>query len=127
MPMIKIVVTNKPKTNQALQSYNYGENSSSWAYAQDSQGVYYVWIPRLVYKTDSSTSNVKIKFIKGNSNIATDNTYITEGWTLHNRFKKDDGTQLTGIWINVDKAKEENLDMLTLLNDSNRQSLTEIE
>lgn len=118
---IKIVVTNKPKTNQALQPYNYGENSSSWAYAQDSQGAYYVWIPRFVYKTGSST---EIKFIKGNSNIATDNTYITDGWTLHDIFKKEGGTQLTGIWIKTNKA--ENLNMLTLLDDSNKQTLEEI-
>lgn len=118
---ITITVTNKPKTSLSLDSYNYGgEDSDTWAYAQKNSD-YYVWIPRFAYKT-----NTEIKFIKGNSNIATDNTYIDNTWTIHDKFTTSNGVELTGIWVNVGSRNIKGLDMIELL-DSNVQTLTEIE
>lgn len=123
---IVIILTNKPKTNIDLQPYTYGvENSKMWAYVQK-DGVNYVWIPRLAYKTNTDTNFREIKFIKGNSNIATDNTYINNEWTTPNKFTLDDGTKLTGVWVNVESPNQENLDMINLLNDTSRTVLTTI-
>lgn len=120
-----IILTNKPKTSLNLNQYNYGKDSTKWAYAQK-DGVNYVWIPRFAYKTNTDTSSIDIKFIKGNSNIATDNTYINNEWTTPTNFTLGDGTKLTGVWINIDSSNQENLDMIDLLNDTSRTSLTTI-
>ena len=122
---IVITLTNRPKTSSSLEGYNYGGvDSELWAYAlKDS--VNYVWIPRFVYKVNSDDT-IDIKFIKGNSNTATDNTYINSEWTLHDKFTTDDGTGLTGIWVSVDSQKEKGLNMIDLLNDTTRTTLVEI-
>lgn len=120
-----IILTNKPKTNIDVQTYNYGADSNLWAYVQK-DGVSYVWIPRFVYRTNSDTNSTEIKFIKGNSNIASDNTYINNEWTLHNKFTAEDGTRLTGVWINVDSIHQEGLNMINLLNDNSKTILTTI-
>lgn len=78
---IKVTLTNKPKTSANLSEYNYGIDSSYWAYIQNSSGEYYTWIPRFAYDTNNN-----IKFIKGNSNIATDNSYIDDTWKVHEKF-----------------------------------------
>ena len=119
---INITVTNSPKTNKNIENYNYSEDSSKWAYTLNEANEQYVWIPRFAYKTNPETNSIEIKFIKGNSNIATDNTYINDEWTIHQKFKSN-GEELTGIWVSTNK--ESGLDMLTLLNNS-VQTLTEI-
>lgn len=113
---IVITLTNKPKTNINIENYNYEADSNMWAYVEVNY-TSYVWIPRFAYN-----SNNDIKFIKGNSNIATDNTYIGEEWTIHSKFT-DNETELTGIWI--EKTKQQGLNMLELLN-SDAQALKEI-
>lgn len=123
---IGIVLTNSPKTTLELQPYNYALDSNNWAYAQSSDGSYYVWIPRFVYRTNTDTNETEIKFIKGNSTLATDNTYINDEWTLHNKFITDDGSSLTGLWISVDNPNQTGLNMIDLLNDNNRTTLKEI-
>lgn len=114
---LTVVLTNKPKTTgEFTEEYNYAGDSTSWAYAQ-SGGSWYVWIPRF-----ASDSNKNIKFIKGNSNTATDNTYgEIDDYTVHNKF----GTNLTGLWVNVNSQNQAGLDMIDLL-DSDAATLTEI-
>ncbi len=119
---INITVTNSPKTNVNIENYNYSEGSSKWAYAQDEYNEEYVWIPRFAYKTDSETGSIDIKFIKGNSNIATDNTYIDDEWKVHEKFTNN-GEELTGIWVSTNK--QDGLDMVTLLQ-NNEKTLVEI-
>lgn len=128
---IQVTLTNKPKTNLEINAYNYALNSDNWAYATHTDGLTYVWIPRFVYKTNQETGKLEVEFIKGNSNIATDNTYVTissEEWILPDKFLASDGTELTGIWVNpaeqtgLDKSKA---DMLILLN-SDAEMLAEI-
>lgn len=120
-----ITLTNKPKTNSNLDQYNYGKDSTEWAYMQR-DGVNYVWIPRFAYKTNTDTNSTEIKFIKGNSNIATDNSYINDEWETPKDFTLNDGTKLTGIWIKVDSENQENLDMINLINDTSKTILTTI-
>lgn len=122
---IVIALTNKPKTNLSL-SYNYGADSDIWAYATSTDGSNYVWIPRFAYKTNTETSITEIKFIKGNSNIATDNTYIDNTWSVHDKFTTSEATEITGIWVSVETINQTGLDMITLLNDTTRTTLTEI-
>lgn len=78
---VKITLANRPKTSLELSEYNYGIDSAYWAYVQNSSGEYYAWIPRFAYDKDNN-----IKFVKGNSNIATDNTYLDDTWKVHDRF-----------------------------------------
>ena len=114
---IEIVLTNKPKTNSNLESYNYGSGDSFlWAYVE-SNGELYLWIPRFAYD-----SNNNIKFIKGNSKVSTDNIYISDEWTIHNKFK-DNGEELTGVWVQT--GRQSGLNMIELLN-SDLQTLKEI-
>lgn len=122
---ISIALTNRPKTTSVLQQYNYVGNSNQWAYVQK-DNVNYVWIPRFAYKTNADTNSKEIKFIKGNSNIATDNTYINEEWTIPDKFTSNDGIKLTGVWVNVDSVNQEGLDMVDLLNDTSKTILTTI-
>jgi len=119
---VTIKLANKPKTDLELNPYNYGEDSNKWAYAQK-DGENYVWIPRFAYDVNNN-----IKFIKGNSNIATDNTYIDENWAIHNKFTTESDVELTGMWISVSEEEmdQTGLNMFTLLNDSNRETLIEI-
>lgn len=78
---VKITLANKPKTSLDLDEYNYGVDSTYWAYMQNSSGEYYAWIPRFAYDKDNN-----IKFVKGNSNIATDNSYLDDTWEVHEKF-----------------------------------------
>lgn len=122
---VLITVTNKPKTEAQIEAYNYGLTSENWAYKQK-ENVNYVWIPRFAYKTNTTTNTKEIKFIKGNSNISTDNTYIDENWKVHSKFTTENGDELTGIWISVENLKQAGLDMVTLLNKNNVTTKTEI-
>lgn len=81
---VKITLANSPKTTLNLSEYNYGIDSTYWAYVQNSSGEYYTWIPRFAYDKDNN-----IKYIKGNSNIATDNTYIDDTWKVHEKFTRN--------------------------------------
>ncbi len=112
-----VVVTNSPKINEQLtqeQGYDYSEDSKDWAYASK-DGKNYVWIPRFAYKIDATTGDTEIKFIKGNSNIATDNTYIDETeWTLSEKFNPEGKTKLTGLWVEVEN--ETGLNIIDLIN-----------
>lgn len=80
---VKITLANSPKTTLDISEYNYGIDSTYWAYVQNSSGEYYTWIPRFAYDNDNN-----VKFVKGNSNIATDNTYIDDTWKIHQKFTR---------------------------------------
>lgn len=116
--VVILKLANSPKTEIQIAPYDYNLTSENWAYAKNTNGDSYVWIPRFAY--DNSNN---IKFIKGISNVATDNTYIDSTWNIHEKFKQGE-EELTGIWIQSDKTN--NLDMITLLNDSSRTTLIEI-
>ena len=117
----KILLTNKPKTEKEINSYNYSMTSENWAYTTDEKGNSYVWIPRFAYKTNEETEKIeKIKFIKGNSDIATDNSRINNTWTVHQRFvDPTNGEKLTGIWVQSGVLDGlNNIDMVTVLNNA---------
>lgn len=119
---LELKLANVPNTNQQIaEDYNYNMESENWAYVMYNE-VSYLWIPRFAYKIDIETNERQIKFLKGNSSIATDNTYIDETWIVHEKFASN-GTELTGVWVKTERQID--LDMLTLLN-SNYEILTEI-
>lgn len=120
-----LLLANAPtNTNQQITNpYDYSMDSSNWAIVSYN-GVNYVWIPRFAYKTDDEGNNKQIKFLKGNSNIATDNTYIDDTWTIHEKFTNN-GTELTGVWINID-IQIELKDMDRILDDASYDVKTEI-
>lgn len=125
---MEIKLTNKPKTENQIDQYNYALTSENWVYTIDSERNNYVWIPRFAYKTNTQTNITEIKFIKGNSNIATDNTYVGEDWIIHSRFTTNNEIQLTGVWVSVSasEVKKTGHNMITLLNDDTRTILLEI-
>lgn len=115
-----LILTNAPNTNQQITViYDYSLNSDNWARVQN-----YVWIPRFAYKTDADGNNKQIKFLKGNSNIATDNTYIDDTWTIHEKFTNNE-TELTGVWIDINILIEIE-DMDRVLNDASYNVKEEI-
>ena len=118
---MEIKLTNKPKTEMDIEAYNYALTSEYWAFTVDTNGDSYLWIPRFAYD-----ENNNIKFVKGNSNITTDNTYIDNTWTIHNKFTTSEGIELTGLWVTVSSIKQSGLDMITLLNDNTITTLLEI-
>lgn len=119
---ITLILANEPKTNiQTMEEYNYNLDSDNWAYVINNE-ISYLWIPRFAYKVDVETDKKEIKFLKGNSRIATDNTYINDEWIIHDKFKNND-IELTGIWVKTEN--QIGLDMITLLN-SDYEILTEI-
>ena len=120
-----LLLTNRPKTDAQINSYNYSLTSENWAYTTDVNENNYVWIPRFAYKTDDNGQNI-IKFIKGNSSITTDNSSIDNTWTVPDELNLENGTKLTGIWVSVATSNQTGLDMITLLNDTTRTTLTEI-
>lgn len=119
---LTLKLANAPNTNQQItEEYNYNMGSENWVYLMYND-ISYLWIPRFAYKIDIETTEREIKFLKGNSSIATDNTYIDETWSVHNKFTNN-GIELTGVWVKI--GRQIDLDMLTLLN-SNYEILTEI-
>lgn len=121
---IILKLTNKPKTQTQIDPYNYSLTSENWAYCTDTDGNNYVWIPRFAYKSDENNQNI-IKFLKGNSNITTDNSTIDETWTVSDKLNLADGTKLTGIWVQVTRKNQEGINMIELLS-SDITILTEI-
>ena len=121
---IILKLTNKPKTQSQIDSYNYSLTAENWAYCTDTDGNNYVWIPRFAYKLDENNQNI-IKFLKGNSNITTDNSTIDETWTVSDKLNSADGTKLTGIWVQVTSKNQEGINMIELLS-SDIIILTEI-
>ena len=106
-----IEVVNTPKENTNLnittlpEEYDYSDltNSNNWAYYYENTLPEYLWIPRLAYKDDI------IKFTKGTSNIATDDTYLDDTWNVSDIFIDDSGNKLTGIWVQVNSIYGNNL------------------
>ncbi|MDO5556134.1 MAG: hypothetical protein Q4G09_05830 [Clostridia bacterium] len=115
---VKIELTNIPKSVQGYDEYDYARESFYWAYAEYND-IWYVWIPRFAYRQQ------EIKFLKGNTNIGTDNISIDNSWTIHEKFTLSNGTKLTGIWVEVNGEKQSGLNMITLLNNA-VNTLTEI-
>ena len=114
---IEVVLINRPSTYlQVENKYNYNSTSENWAYVTDVNGDVYVWIPRFAYKTNEATNETIIKFIKGNSNVGTDNSNIDTSWTIHNKFNGNNNSKFTGIWVKVEGINQAGINMIDLLN-----------
>jgi type IV pilus assembly protein PilA len=95
--------------------YNYDTTNKIWANARTADGSYWVWIPRYIYKINttnwhtSTVGSINIQFTKGiddnwNSSVI-GNIILDESanasnntWTNHPAFTFGD-TELTGFWV----------------------------
>ena len=103
-----ILLTNAPKLEEGMtlttNSYdytNYATDASTFAKATKNNKNF-VWIPRYAYK------GIDIKFIRGNSKIATDGSYIDNTWTIPDKFTPND----TGIWVEITQQNQGSLSQL---------------
>ena len=120
-----IILTNAPNLQDGMNknldengewSYKYfdGENATfeSGAYATFNDKTY-LWIPRYAYNYQD-TNLEKIKFLKGNSNITTDNKILDNGWNIPVQFTDSSINQeYRGIWLNVTNIS--NFDLESIL------------
>lgn len=74
-------------------------------------GSIFVWIPRYMYKEQENI--IQIKFLKGTTNLTTDNTNevpVNSGedntWNVHQAFNNDEQL-LTGVWVQEDNEENE--------------------
>lgn len=97
---VLVVTTNSPKTEVDVgHHYDYANNINHWSIVDGN-----VWIPRFAY---NKNDNTQIKFIKGNSNIATDNTYIDlQNWIIPSIFSGDTGKWISESLIELYMAQE---------------------
>ena len=71
---------------------------------------YFIWVPR--FATNNNTGD--IKFVKGNSNIATDDTYLDKSeWTVPAIFTNGK-SEYTGIFVDESQITDIN----DVINDS---------
>ena len=80
----------------------------------------YVWVPRFTYK---QSPQVEMKFLKGNSVIATDGSNINitndgqiTSWNIPSALK-----DVTGIWVEIKAGdNKSNINLINILNDTLR-------
>ena len=116
---IKIELINEPVIDgnkviiESENNYDYSQDSTHWIYAEDSEaGPYYVWVPKFAYTDTDKTP----KFIRGTTNVATDNTYINteseeEEWIISDKFDN-----ATGMWVQVENPNSDTLNLVELIN-----------
>ncbi len=73
--------------------YNYSEQELKPAYAKKTDGSYWIWIPRFIFR--QLQDEIKIDFVYNISQTSTTNK-STINYTLPKVFEKD----ISGIWIN---------------------------
>lgn len=115
-PSVELKLTNAPKLEGDLTdlstTYNYSDlnKSENWAFATDktdeTELVYYIWIPRFVYKLDDTGKLEELQFLRGTSDITTSGTYINNTeWTEPDAFTKGTSKR-TGVWVQVSSPNQ---------------------
>lgn len=94
---IKIEKTNDPNW------YSYANNTLKMANAKTSDGNYWVWLPRYIYRETEEVAQVE--FVYNTSNTSTENR-ITNGYSEPKVFSND--KNLSGIWISKFQVNDEN-------------------
>ena len=74
--------------------YSYSKNDFRMANAKTEDGNYWVWIPRFLHKKTAESTD--IEFVKGKTNIATNNKAMN-GYEIHKAFSESG--DITGFWI----------------------------
>ena len=82
--------------------YDYSKKEFRMANAKTEDGNYWVWIPRFLSK--KTTEGTDIEFVKGNSNIATNNKAMT-GYEINKAFSEDG--EIKGFWMAKFQANNE--------------------
>lgn len=81
--------------------YNYSKDEFKMANAKTSDGNYWVWVPRFIYKQTKESAFVE--FVYGNSKNSTRNKSVT-GYKLQEAFENDE--DLKGFWISKFQVNE---------------------
>lgn len=83
--------------------YSYSKNNFRMANAKTEDGNYWVWVPRFLFKESGESTDVE--FVKGTSNIATNNKAMT-GYEINKAFSEDG--EIDGFWMAKFQANIEN-------------------
>lgn len=83
--------------------YCYSKNDFRMANAKTEDGNYWVWVPRFLFK--KTTEGTDIEFVRGISNIATNNKAMT-GYEIHTAFSEKE--EISGFWISKFQGNIEN-------------------
>jgi hypothetical protein len=114
MTPVKWDASNNEITTTSSDPNWYDYANKKWANAKTADGSYWVWIPRYAYKItsgyhSSTVGTINIKFLKGTTNISTDNTKIENSgyiagtkdtsttYFMHPAF--DFGGNILGYWV----------------------------
>lgn len=89
--------------NNDINWYNYASNEVRMANAKTSDGNYWVWIPRYIYK--QTENNTTLDFVYGTTTTSTKNK-ATTGYKEPEEFLND--KNLKGIWISKFQVNDEN-------------------
>jgi prepilin-type N-terminal cleavage/methylation domain-containing protein len=102
--------------------YSYTTSDKNWANARTQDGSMWVWIPRYAYQIatnyhTSTDGTINIKFLKNDSNLASDSTTVDTtatysgstqtNYVAHPAFNFET-TKLTGIWVAKFEASSSN-------------------
>ena len=122
---VVVVLTNAPKLQEGMTrlnideepleendkweyKYTDGSNKSAIAGARaQKNGENYIWVPRFAYNNLDS-NQIYIRFLKGNSNIPTDENAIElneNAWQIPEIFTDSStGQEYRGVWLNLDSV-----------------------
>ena len=89
--------------------YNYAKDTLKMANAKTSDGNYWVWLPRYIYK--EIENSVQIDFVYGNSNNSTKNKDVRD-YKMQEAFEEN--SKLTGLWISKFQVNNENSTKLVI-------------
>lgn len=113
---VELRLTNSPKLEDNLtdlsRTYNYSDlnNSEDWAFATDitdeANLLYYVWIPRFVYKLDETGALEELHFLRGTSDITTSGGYINSTDWIEPDVFTNGTSKKTGVWVQVDTPNQ---------------------
>lgn len=114
---LELRLTNSPKLEDNLTdlstTYNYSDlnKSENWAFATDTTDtanlLYYVWIPRFVYKLDATGALEELQFLRGTSDISSSGGYINStDWTEPAAFTNGTSKK-TGVWVQVTSPNQD--------------------
>ena len=131
---IIVILTNAPNLQEDMtkldSQLNELQENNDWEYRYtdgedatlenaafaEKNNITYVWIPRFAYNEEDPQEKY-IKFLKGNSNIPTDNEAIQineDEWIIPEEFTDSTtGQEYRGIWFEIDVS--DNLDLLEIL------------
>lgn len=91
------------ENNNDYNWYNYAKDTLKMANAKTSDGNYWVWVPRYVYR--ETEDNVFVDFVQGETQNSTRNKSV-RGYKTQEAFEEDGGVK--GIWLSKFQVNDGN-------------------